>query len=105
MIPIMAPIEEKAKVVAAIWGTEFIKFHAALTILHHNENENRMNSSFSSYHTGAIHPIFKSSWCKIASAARKIIHSVPQTAATTFTFSSVKILLLWGKLKLAWTDW
>ena len=32
---------------------------------------------------------FKSSWYKIASAARNCINSGSQTAATTFTFSSV----------------
>ena len=39
---------------------------------------------------------FKSFWCKIASAARNWINSVTQTAATTFAFSSVFILLLWA---------
>ena len=43
-----------------------------------------MNSSCSS----------RSSQCKIASAAKDLIISVPQTAATTFAFSSVFILLL-----------
>ena len=38
---------------------------------------------------------FKSSWWKIARAARNWINSVPQTAATTVAFSSVFILLLW----------
>ena len=38
---------------------------------------------------------FKSSWCKIARAARNWSNSVPLTeAATTFAFSSVFILLL-----------
>ena len=41
--------------------------------------KNRMNSSFSSNHPGSIHPIF-------------------QTAAMTFAFSSVVILLLWPQL-------
>ena len=39
---------------------------------------------------------FKSSWCKIASAARNWIYSVAQTEATTFAFSSVFTLLLWS---------
>ena len=34
--------EEKAKVVAAAWETEFIKFLAALAILHQDELTNRM---------------------------------------------------------------
>ena len=45
----------------------------------------RMSSSYSS----------KSSLGKIACAARNLINSVPQTAATTFAFSLVFILLLW----------
>ena len=39
----------------------------------------------------------KSSWCKIESAARNLINSLPQAlqaAATTFAFSSVYILIL-----------
>ena len=59
--------EEKAKVVAAVGGTEFIQFLAALAILHQEVLNNRRNSSFffisswcrssfSSYHPGASHP-------------------------------------------------
>ena len=48
----------KAKAVAAVWETEFIQIVAALAILHYKTIlKNRMNSSFSSYHLGAIHPI------------------------------------------------
>ena len=36
--------EEKVKVVAAVWGTEFIQFIAAIPILH--DYKNRINSSF-----------------------------------------------------------
>ena len=39
---------EKAKVVAAVWGTEFIQFLAALAILHQDDLKKRMNSSYSS---------------------------------------------------------
>ena len=42
----------------------------------------------------SIHPLFISSWWKIASAAKNWSDSVPQTAATTFAFSSVFIHLL-----------
>ena len=45
--------EEKAKVVASVWGEEFIQFLAALAVLPRTILKNRMNSSFS----------FKSSWC------------------------------------------
>ena len=49
--------EDKAKVVADIWGPEFIQFlAAALTILnmHQDDLKNRMNSSSFSFHPGAI---------------------------------------------------
>ena len=73
--------EEKANVVAAVWGTECILFFVTLAILHQDDLKNRMNSSFSSYHPGAVrrflHIIlvqlilfFKSSWCKIVSTPR-----------------------------------
>ena len=39
--------EEKAKVVAAVGGTECIQFLAALAILHQDELKKRMNSSYS----------------------------------------------------------
>ena len=35
--------EEKAKVVAAAWGTEFILFLAALAVLHQDDMKKRMN--------------------------------------------------------------
>ena len=45
--------EEEAKVVASVWGEEFIKFLAALAILPRTILKNSMNSCFS----------FKFSWC------------------------------------------
>ena len=39
--------EGKAKVIAAIWVTEFIQFLVALAIFHQDGLKNRMNSSFS----------------------------------------------------------
>ena len=58
--------EDNAKVVAAVWGTEFIKFLATLAILHQddmkdmmnctrmilNDMKKRMNSSYSTNHPG-----------------------------------------------------
>ena len=41
--------EEKAKVVAAVWGKELIQFLAALAILDQNEWKKGNNSSYSSY--------------------------------------------------------
>ena len=34
--------EEKAKLIAAVWGTEFIKFLATLAVLHQDDLNNRM---------------------------------------------------------------
>ena len=51
--------EEKVKVVAAVWGTELIKFLAVLTILHQDDLKKGINSSYSSYRPAAIHPIYK----------------------------------------------
>ena len=51
--------EAKTKVVASVWGKEFIQFLAALDILHRTIFKNWMISSFSSNHPGAIHAIFQ----------------------------------------------
>ena len=51
--------EEKAKVVAAVWGTEFIQFLAALALCTRTILTNRMNSFFYSNNPGAIHPILQ----------------------------------------------
>ena len=51
--------EEKAKVVAAVWRTELIQFLAALAIVHPDDLKKGMNSSYSSYSPGAIHPILQ----------------------------------------------
>ena len=40
-------------------GKEFIQFLAALAILHKDDLNNRVNSSVSSNHPGAIHPILQ----------------------------------------------
>ena len=51
--------EERAKVVASVWGEEFVQLLAALAVL-----------PFLSNHPGAIHPLFKIALGKTASAAR-----------------------------------
>ena len=38
--------EGKAKVVAAAWGAEFIKYFAMLAILHQDDLKNRMNCTW-----------------------------------------------------------
>ena len=63
-----------------------------------------MNSPYSSYRPGAIHPIlhivqvqfvlfFESSWCKTASAAKGLNQFCPRAAATTFAFSYIGFFL------------
>ena len=54
--------EEKVKVIAAVWGAEFIQFHAALVFfLPRTILINRMYLCFSflSNHPGEIHPIIQ----------------------------------------------
>ena len=46
--------EEKAKVVAAVWETEFIKPLAMLASLHQDDMKKGMFSSYSPYRLGAI---------------------------------------------------
>ena len=52
--------EEKGKVVAAVWGIEFIQFVAELAILHYRTIfKNVVKLSVSSNHPGAIHRILQ----------------------------------------------
>ena len=84
--------EETAKAVSAVWGTEVIQFLAELAIFHQEnfEQQDELILFFTVYHPGSIHPNLQ-----IVLAWQKTwINSVPQTAATTFAFSSVFILLL-----------
>ena len=62
--------EGKAKVIAAIWVTEFIQFLVALAILPGAILKIMMNSSFFSNRPGAIHPILKIVQGKTVCAAR-----------------------------------
>ena len=48
--------EEKTKVVTTVWGTELIPFLAALAIMQKYDLKKGLNSSYSSYRPGAIHP-------------------------------------------------
>ena len=56
--------EEKAKVVASVWGEEFIKFPAALAIMTRTILKNRMKSSISLNHPVQFILYFKSSSAK-----------------------------------------
>ena len=47
----------KVKVVVTVWGTELIQFLAVIAIFHQDDLKKGMNSSYSSYRPGAIHPI------------------------------------------------
>ena len=49
--------KEKAKVVSAVLGTEFIRFLTVLVILQQDDLKKGMNSSYSSHCPRAIHPI------------------------------------------------
>ena len=76
--------EEKANVVAAVWGTELIQFLALLAILHQDDLKNKMNASFLHIIRVQFILFFISSWLKTASAAKNLIKSVPpKTAAST----------------------
>ena len=48
--------EAKAKIVASVWGAEFIQFLAALAILNRSICKNRINSTYSSKSTKAEYP-------------------------------------------------
>ena len=49
--------KEKAKVVSAVWGTEFNSLPHALAIFHQDDLKKGMDSSYSSFRPSAIHPI------------------------------------------------
>ena len=103
--------EGKAKVVAAGWGRilEYRTYHLAARLMFWRNVLGKTSpfggcvlvfihsfkASFPPSSRYYIHPFFKSSWWKTASAAMNWINSIPQAAATTFAFSSVFILLLW----------
>ena len=48
--------EDKAKVVASVWGTEFIHFLAVLAVLHQDDMNKRVNCTRVIYGKGGIHP-------------------------------------------------
>ena len=66
----MIKIEEKAKVVTAVRGTELSQSNAALAILIQDDLKKGMNSSYASYGSRAIHPVLQISLAKIASATK-----------------------------------
>ena len=92
--------EEKAKVVAGVWRTDFIPFLAALAILQQDNLKNRINSSFLHIILMKFILFYISFWClscfssyhpgakKLARQEIEYILS-PQTAATMFAFSYV----------------
>ena len=62
--------EEKAKIVAAAWGTKLLQFLATLTTLYQDDLKNRMKSSYSSNRPGANPPILPIVQVQNSSAAR-----------------------------------
>ena len=85
--------EEKAKVVAAVWGQNLINSLPRQLFWFEEKDEFTL--------------FFKSSWCNssycsnrptaecCSKRGKELNNSVPQIAATTFYFSSIFILLLW----------
>ena len=51
--------KRKQKVVAAVWRRELIQLLAAQAILYQDDLKTGINSSYSSYRPGAIHPILQ----------------------------------------------
>ena len=89
---------EKVNVVAVVWGTEFIQFLAAQVILHWDnfEEYDKFIIFFKSSLCNSSYPSNRSCACACAtaSATRNCVNDVPQTEATTFSFSSEFLLLL-----------
>ena len=75
--------EEKAKVVASVWGEECIQFLAALAILQRKIWKNRMNSSFS----------FKSSWCNTSYNLNRQVQN--HTFQITMWLLTIPLFALW----------
>ena len=70
--------EENAMDVAVVWETELIQFIAAVAILHQEDLKKGINSSYCSYHPGAIHPILHIVMVQNSySVAKKLIDSAP----------------------------
>ena len=74
--------EGKAKVVASIWGTEFVQFLACFASVDLEEKDE-------------FNRFFQIDRGKTDSAAKNLTNSVPQIDETTFAFASLTILLLW----------
>ena len=87
--------EEKANVVAAVWGTELRQFLAALAILHLDNLKNTVGwfGTGRVEEWGAKQPILQLVLVQNSySGARNWSNSVPQELTTTFAFSSVQYL-------------
>ena len=87
--------EEKAKVVAAVWGDRIDLIPCRDSYFALCRMIGRKGWIHPIFHIAMVQFIlfFKSTWWKIASAARNCINSAPQ-APPAFAFSSVFILLL-----------
>ena len=87
--------EEKVKVIAVVWGKEFIQFLLTLTFFHQGAVKKEMISSYSSYCSGELHPNLQIVLVQNCKNGKKCKQYFLQAAATTFAFSSVCILFLW----------
>ena len=73
--------EEKAEVVAAVWGTAFVQFLTMLAILHQDDLKNRIHSSSSFYHPGAIHSFLHTIWVQISQCGKKLNKFCPPNSS------------------------
>ena len=89
--------EEKATVVTAVWGDIIcsIPCHASYFFCTRTILKNKMTSSFSSNHPGAVHPILKIVLVQNSWRGKKLNKFCPpKQQRRPFVFSSVFILLL-----------
>ena len=100
--------EEKTTVIAAVWGADFIQYLAVLPVAVCTATIWRIGWIEPGWfeRKGWIHRILHNHPRQntAANTARNWINSSPQTAATTFGFSSVVILLQWTHLSMSKDD-
>ena len=77
-------IEDKAKVVASVWGAECIQFLAALAVLPRSILKKRMNSTISSNSTEAKQRVLK-----------EIEQILPPNQTTALSSNSILLLFLY----------
>ena len=84
----MMETEGKSKFVASVRGANFFQFLASLAVLHWLSWKKWMNSTVS----------FKSTMTKQLKRGKDWTNVAPQTGVTTFSLTSVLIILLWSRV-------